>query len=35
MEVTMDNVKKSEDFLDRMQGLLDNAKKNKGILLSE
>lgn len=29
----MDNVKKFEDFLDRMQGLLDNAKKQGYILV--
>lgn len=29
----MDNIKKFEDFLDRMQGLLDNAKKQGHILV--
>lgn len=29
----MDNIKKFEDFLDRMQGLLDNAKKQGHIIV--
>ena len=29
----MDNIKKFEDFLDRMQGLLDNAKKQGDIMV--
>lgn len=29
----MDNIKKFEDFLDRMQGLLDNAKKQGNIIV--
>ena len=29
----MNNITKSEDFLDRMQGLLDNAKRQGHILV--
>ena len=29
----MDNIKKFEDFLDRMQGLLDSAKKQGHIIV--